>query len=221
MRVEHEIDYTMTKTILVCLAVCAAPLSFAQLNPIGEFAGSFNEGFEGFANYNSGLVDTMDIMGGSATLSSNPVNSNQLFVYEPGVANWGFGSNGTAQAHSGAKALGLYNNFEAVNVTLTFDVEMLMFGGWFGTDSNNGNVLDITFRDAVGAQIGSVQSISTNDGTLVWLGVESTIGIKSIDFGTNFAPGMDDLQANAVPEPASVIAIGIGVALLALRRRSA
>lgn len=212
----------MKRTVLFCIAVCAAPLSFAQISPIGTFAGPLSEDFESFANFNSGNLDTLGVMGGNATFSSNPVNSGQLWVYEPGAgATWGLGTNGQAQVNSGAKGLGLYNNNSSVNVTLTFGVEMFQFGGWFASDSNLGNVLNLTFRDGGGVQIGSVQGVSTNSGVLVWFGWESTVGIKSIDFGTNIAPVMDDLQANVVPEPAGVIAIAVGVALLALRRRSA
>jgi hypothetical protein len=213
----------MKKIVFLCAAACAASASFAQINSVGEFSGAMNEGFESFNNYTvGGPADTLDVMGGSAEFRSAPQNSNQLYVYEPGLAQWGLGDNGLAEVHTGAKGLGHQDPAGFANVTLLFDGTVMRFGGWFGSCSLNGsNLLNVTFFDAANVQIGAVQNVSTFGSALVWFGWDSTVAVKSISFTGNLAPAMDDLQADAVPEPATFVALGLGVATLALRRKKA
>lgn len=48
-----------------------------------------------------------------------------------------------------------------------------------------------------------------------------SIGIRATDDGANHAYiGVDDVQLNAVPEPATIAALGIGAAMLRRRRKS-
>lgn len=214
----------MKRAVIFAAGACAASSAFAQISAIGEFTGMLSEGFESFPNYSvGGNYDTLDVMGGGALFESDPGQTDQLWIYEPGTAaNWGLEANGTAQTHSGAKGLGLYVGGPGVNVRLTFDVETAQFGGWFGTaDTKLGNVMTVTFFDGGGVQIGAVQDVSTAGAALIWSGWESTVGIKSIVFGANVAPAMDDLRAGAVPEPASFVVVGLGVAGLLMLRRKA
>jgi len=211
------------RAVVFAAVVCAASSSFAQISPIGEFTGALSEGFESFPNYSSGgNYDTFDVMTGQATFAGEPSQTDQLWIYEPGTsASWGLAGNGTAQVRSGAKGLGLYNSAVAVNVRLTFDLVTDRFGGYFATaDSVFGNNMTVTFFDSVGAQIGAVQNVSTTGSALVWSGWQSTTAIKSVVFGMNDAPAMDDIQAGVVPEPASLAVIGLGLTALLMRRRT-
>lgn len=55
---------------------------------------------------------------------------------------------------------------------------------------------------------------------MAWQGWTSSTPIGSIEFTDAYAPVMDNLQINAVPEPASLGALALGVAAF-LKRRSA
>jgi hypothetical protein len=209
----------MKATLFLAGSMLVAVAS-AQISTIGQFAGSANEGFESFPNYNSGGFISLDVMGGTATFFSNPNNQSQLYMYEPGTsATWGLGGNGEAQVHGGAKGLGLQHPTLTCDVSLIFDNDTFQFGGWFGTVDFPVNNMDVTFYDASNVQIGAVQSVSSVGSALVWHGWQSTVGIRRIDFTGNLAPAMDDIQANPVPEPGSIAAVVLGLAALVARRR--
>lgn len=211
------------RTILLAAAVAAASLASAQITPIGVFSGSLSDDFESYPNYNSGAFEILDVMGGAATFESNLPEIDQMWIYEPGAgATWGLGNNGAATVHGGGKGLGLFRNVfpnEPIDVTLTFDTEVFQFGGWFASDDSVNNEVHLTFRDAGGVQIGAMQIVSTPSSEMVWFGWESAVPVKSIDFTNNIAPAMDDIQANPVPEPATLAVIGLGLTALLARRR--
>lgn len=205
------------KTFLTLSVVALSSTAFCQLSAVGPFSGSMSETFESFPNYSSGgHYDTLGIMGGGATMTSNSSGTNQVWVYEPGVATWSLGGNGSAITHSGAKAGGLYFNQSPVDVSIVFSTAVNRFGGYFATASNETTL--ISFYDANGGQIGTTQSLLTASNSMDWQGWSSTTGIASVLFFGGTAPVMDDLQADAVPEPVSLVVLGLG-SLVALRRR--
>lgn len=209
------------KTALILCLGCFAASASAQLNPTGPFVGSSSEDFESFPNYNvTGGQDTMVVMGGAATFSSNPVGSNQVWIYSPAnSAAWGLGGNGSATVHGGVNGLGVYNNQSAVNATLTFANPVSAFGGYFA-DVDYAPV-SLTFFDGLGNQLGTSQSVEHGSNSMDWYGWSSSAGIKTVLFTGGVAPVMDDLQAQAVPEPASMVVMGLGVVGLLRKRRSA
>lgn len=215
-----------TKSILIGILAVSPVLGFAQLTSTGPFTGQYSEGFESFNNYlNGGIFDTLSVFGGQGQLSSNPAGTNQLYVISPSNgASWGLGSNGTLNnVADGVNALGLeYNNpnggLNPVDVTLTFAHGVSSFGGYFATDSNTGQ-FNLSFFDTHGNLIQTVDIYQATN-TMYWQGWNSSTTIGSIEFTGNWAPAMDGLQINAVPEPASFAALALGGLALLKRRKT-
>jgi PEP-CTERM motif len=85
------------------------------------------------------------------------------------------------------------------------------------SDSNQNGITTVDFYDVLGALLGS-DVFGTGSNSMQWFGWES-IGnpIATIKFGNNRAPVVDDIQADVVPEPATILAFGL--CALALRRK--
>lgn len=197
-------------------------LAQAQLTAIGTFSGAMSDDFESYPDYNDiGFAgyDTLAIMGGGATLTSNPSGSKQNWIWDDVTATWGLGSSGAALTHSGHQALGLYLSGAPVNTGITFSGTVAKWGTWFAAD--NAADMTIAFYDGSGGQIGATQHVTSADNNMVWIGWSSTVAIKSIAFGGDVtAPVMDDMQADPVPEPASMAVFGLAALALRKRRKS-
>ncbi len=214
---------------LIAVALVASPiLALAQINPTGPFTGNYSEGFEEFPNYGSGgIYDTLSVFNGEGTFSSNPTGSNQLYIVSPANgANWGFANNGGLQnVADGVNALGSQNfssntAWRPADITLTFNNAVTAFGGYFAEDSTNSHFY-LNFFDANGNLENPFGSTDIYQATnvMTWSGWTFTDPVKSIVFTDNFAPAMDGLQINAVPEPASIGALAIGMIALIRRRK--
>ncbi len=205
------------KSVSLFALLTVSAVSHATLTDVGEFTGTLSEGFESFSNYydNGGGDSSLAIMGGAASFESNPVASYQAWIYEPGTADWGLGD-GLASVHAGAKGLGLYNNDFEVDAWLVFNDAVSAFGGYFTSD--NTGPIQFTFYDYSGFVIGSA-SFSTATLNTEWQGWTSDIDIKAVRFTGSVFPVMDDLQAGAVPEPATMAVLGLGLAAAARKRR--
>jgi hypothetical protein len=206
------------------LFVAGNSVSEAAISVVAPFAGQFSEGFESFPNYNSGVVDSLDIASGNALFESDPVGSSQLWIYEPSAgATWGLGDYGPATPHNGVKGLGLYDNgIAGVNVTLTFDQLVSRFGFYYATDDNVSGVSTMTVQlfDVSGVQQGANQVLDSLSSNHVWAGWSSDTPIKSARFTTNIAPVLDDVQFDVVPEPSTaLLLIGLIAVPGVVRRR--
>lgn len=198
---------------MVALAMATVGIASASLTATGPFVGVYSEGFESFNNYAQGpfnLSDPTAIMGGFGSLAGS-----QHVVYEPSAgASFGLSGKGSATVVSGSKGLGqdTQNGFS----TITFSSAVDAFGGYFNTNVND---LTFAFRDSMGNLIGSAQTVSMpTDNSMKWAGWTSSTLIKSVEIRGSFTV-MDDLQAQVVPEPATMALLGMGVAAVAARRR--
>ncbi len=209
------------KSLFIGSLACIAASASAQLNPTGPFVGTSSEDFESFQNYNvTSGVSNLPIMSGAATFTG----SSEMWVYTPGSADWSLGGNGLAVVHGGANGLGLFNNQAPLGVVLSFANPVSAFGGYFAdVDAPNFLPVEMTFFDEGGNQLGTAQTVTHGSNSMDWYGWSSVIGIKTIQFGAGQAPVMDDLQAtaHAVPEPASMLVIGLGLVGLVRKRRKA
>lgn len=212
----------MYKASFLFLAFAASTSAFA-LSIIGPFSGTYNEDFESFLDYNANGFNgysSGSFFGGQAGFTSSSGQS--LWVIDPANgASWGLGNNGTATVISGTQAGGMFNN-GTMTMTITFNSPAIDFGGMFVTvDAQvGGGPLVLDFFDTSNNFIGS-ESILTTDNVYVWRGWTHAGGIGRVDISGNIAPVMEDLQLNAVPEPASMVALGAGVLALLRRRKTA
>lgn len=219
-----KLKYGLVTSVLLGATATAT----AQISAIGEFTGALNEGFESFNNYNENSgqgYDPLVIMGGAATMSDSNPNTLQTWIYEVGTANWDLIDKGFAPAHTGTQGAGLWNNGQNGVVDLTFVSGMLRFGGWFNTADNRSfggtnRILEVRFFDSADVQIGSAQFVQPEGNPLEWHGWSSTVVFKRVEFSYEIGPAMDDLQADPIPEPASLAAVGLGFVALLRRRRN-
>lgn len=215
-----------TKTFAIVGLVATAATASA-LTSVGPFTSTYSETFSEFPNFkNGGDYSTLAIMGAvnpEGTFTTAMSDMNQLNVYQPSVSEYaGFGmEGGYANTVAGPKGLGLFNMGASPDVTLTFTNAVNYFGGYFADyyDAPAG----VTFYDASGTQLGSVQTVSNGGHLLTWDGWYSSDPIKTITFTDGYSTAMGDLQAGdialATPEPGAFAAIGLGIVGLLLRRR--
>lgn len=199
----------MKKLIAICLAGCFGVVANAQISVVGPFTGALQENLESQTEVFH--VGSVSIMGGEMTVASA---TDEVGIYSGG---WGLGNKGSLN-YSGKI---LFANDGTKNpFSITFTNTVSDFGGeWNAADFNN----DITysFYDANNNLIGTDVFVTPFNNVLNWRGWHSTVGIKRIDVSGGESIPMDNFQANLVPEPASLIALGLGLAAVARRRKSA
>jgi hypothetical protein len=200
-----------TLTFVACLAFGLVQ-SHADVALTGPFAGTISEGFESFptpAFYISYLNNPTSIMDGNAVIT-HP----QIYIYEPGVINFGLASSGIAQVSDGVKGVGV--NAFGTTVDVSWSSPISQFGGYFAAATSIGfpdpiPVTVIFFAQSgslVGAETFTYSHSATGDGGLDWHGWVFDEPVSSVSLSGSFFV-MDGMQAVVVPEPTS-----LGLAIL-------
>lgn len=212
----------MKRIVLACIAVTlvTAVAGAGTVTPIGQFVGTNTEDWESFTNYNEGGFhyepDGAIIFGGIATISAGGV----MAIYDPVLASFGLGTSGPAQVADGTQGMGI----DAINQTGTIDFStpILDFGAFWGasTSSNDPESIDFNFYDVNDVLIDSDSIMYSRsqqgDGLLMWGGWSSDTPVSRVTYNAEYTV-TDGMQANVVPEPASLALLAIG-GLLAVRR---
>ena len=112
-----------------------------------------------------------------------------------------------------------FASFNGGTMTFTFATPVRSFGAYFGGVQDFGVTSTIKFNDGTSQTMNFVQIGSA--GGVQFLGfTDAGKSISSITIDhTNDVVSMDDVRYGAVPEPASIAAIGLGVTCLLRRRR--
>jgi len=202
------------RLFILMVAPLSAGVAFGQINSIGEFVGTYSEGFEGFPNYNNGgFYQTLNIMNNNATIwSGNLLQA----IYQPGAAEFGLGEKGLATVKSGIKGWG--QDFSG-SVEIKFATPMIQFGGYWNYAYVAGfsDVVTLSFYDSSSNFIGSTQFTDPKDNLMRWHGWSSDVPFSLIKISGDYVV-LDDSQA-LVPEPATFLALGAGLAFFLRRRK--
>ena len=188
----------------------------------GDFGGgTVVEGFEGFGNVDPWGLLPFDF-GSGVQLTDGAQGDSTGVVIRDGAGFFGWGT--AADIPQGTQFVGHGNPGLFATTEFTFDTPMLRVGG-FVTLSNllNGTPLLIMEAfDATGALLDSrsIEPVATNLWRDNFLGVESSVGIKSVTLVTATGGGafmLDQLHFQAVPEPSSLILVLTSVLVMQLR----
>lgn len=218
----------MTKTVAAVVALACAP-ALGSITSIGAFTGASSEGFEwmspgGIDGALPNESDPVTILGGAGTLSGTHVVSfDPIYVWNS-TGGLSLGTPVAAVPFDGlqgitAQSIGATNN---PTIRIDFVPGVTQFGGYWAHANYQGNAgpVDLTFYDAGGGVIGT-DSFNYDwaglSGVLEWFGWESTVDIAAVEW-TGYWATVDGLQVNAVPAPASMLAL-IGAAAVGRRRR--
>lgn len=194
------------KRTLIIASIALPAFAAAQITATGPFVGEAHEGWE--TQPISGPHQTLPMFGGIGSVTTGApsfmiTNSWTLFS--------------TIGPHQGAQFMAsIEGSFD-----FHFATPALMFGGYFGTVTNEPGAF-ATFFDESNNQIGSSMAIGAPDAAWEWAGWESTVGISRVHISAASSFGhlvTDSLEFSSVPEPAALFGMGLGVGYLLLRRR--
>jgi hypothetical protein len=201
------------------IAVAATVLVFASgvakgvINEIGPFEGVVSEGFEGMET-GPNYVSQLSVLGGAGMVRT--VDGTPTIIVTIGWEGEGIG-----WPHGDRLFMGSSQGA----VEWVFDTPAQKFGGYFATVMN---VSDATalFYDAEGNLLDALRvnvPASPWIRPWAWNGWESTdANIKRVQIIGNFGLGgfimQDDMQFTPVPEPCTLLLVGLGGMLLGCRR---
>jgi hypothetical protein len=196
--------------VAACIIMLAKPCyNHAQsVISTGPFTGTYSESFESFPDYYHSdpaiLPESTSIMGGFASISS--ANHDMIIYNTSDGASWGLGLI-YAGVSDGLQGLGL--NSTGDTLTIDFNSPVTAFGGYFAADGFGMSPL-LTFNFSDGSS-GSY-NYSDPNGTLDWVGWESSAGINSVTISGNYI-AMDGLET-VVPEPTTLALFGLAGSLV-------
>lgn len=198
----------MLRQFALTAFVLAPAAILAQVTAIGPFAGAASDSYESSA---PAFYTSLGILGGMGTVDQlGPGQGINL------TTGWSFFS--LITPHSGNQFIGGAGS----NYSFNFSTPAFQFGGYFATNADSPGAV-ATFYDSSGAQIGGPMAVGAPLGQWQWDGWQYAGGISRIDIVANnqFAGFImsDDIQYNAVPEPASMLVLGLGLAAISRRRK--
>lgn len=197
------------KSLALLAALVVSGFAFGQ-TAIGPFTGDLSEGFEAQPQFQ--FLTSYSIFGGQG--QANSIGGQGLHV----TNSWAFIS--IANPHSGNWFMGGASS----DTEIVFNTAASRFGGYFTTNAQTAGGT-IRFFDTSNVLISSQSLNVPLGGAWQWNGWQYGAGIKRVEIiGANSFPGfvmMDDLQYSAVPEPATMAALGLGALAMLRRRKSA
>ncbi|MBX7135976.1 MAG: PEP-CTERM sorting domain-containing protein [Fimbriimonadaceae bacterium] len=199
----------MNKGLLIACALIGASAASAQLTSVGPFSGTAFESWETQPVFQ--FLPSYSAFGGSASV--NQIGPGQGVHITTG---WGFFN--SIFPYDSAHFLG----GAGVNYAFDFNTPAMAFGGYWGTNADAAGAT-AKFFDANNNQIDATQAIGAPIGQWQWNGWTSTVGIKRVEIYANNGWGgfimSDALQYSAVPEPATLAVLGLGIIAVVRRRR--
>lgn len=167
-----------------------------------------------FENAPVGQFSSLTIAPG-ATLTGTDINSNNQEVRDTvyGTPDNIWGYNTTAGGRQ-------FGSFFGGTMTVTYSTAAKSFGAYLSGMQVFGSV---TFNLADGSSQSVAVSNDGQSGGVEFLGATSSVGISSVRLdGTFDIAAIDDIRSGEpVPEPATMAALGLGLAAVARRRKRA
>jgi hypothetical protein len=198
----------MKKYLAIAAFVAMTPTAFAQFfTNEAAFVAALNGPFylEEFAGWTFG----------------NPLNGSQTTWSAPGGNGYGWDASAVGGLWSNVDALSTNSAEQPITFTFT-GLPVTAFGGILANTDINGNTIpgDVTLALSNGA----TQTVSLPNGGSTFLGYISGVTltsatISSVSGASDWIQGDHIYTGSAVPEPGTMIALGLGAAALAARRR--
>ncbi|BBO24034.1 MAG: PEP-CTERM sorting domain-containing protein [Armatimonadetes bacterium] len=150
----------------------------------------------------------------------SPLNGSQLTWSAPGANGYGWDASAPGGLWSNPDALSTNSAFDPVTITMTGNTATA-FGARLANSDINGALINGTVTLDI-AGIG-LQSMATGGGEqfIGWVGggAITSATMSADDPGVNSWVNIDNVYTGVVPEPATMLALGLGSAVVALRRR--
>lgn len=157
----------MNRTIAVMLLLLPS-MAFATATPTGDFVGDVVEDWE---SHPGGFPACYDLDSAEMCSEGGGIH---------GTSSWGYIC--SIFPYGGSRLMG--NN--GAGTTMTFDMPIEQFGGYWGTNSGSGETAEFTFYNAAGAVVGTGELTFSVCGEWSWAGWTFDEGVTSMR--VDFAP---------------------------------